>query len=101
MAMVEGKPRMTHFVDEDPTLDASGQAALNQDPVAQRLVKAVAAVQTCEVGGAPHRARGDAAVEKLAIQIVEKALEAGPSLIVEHSRAVTIVSDVPNKLFLP
>jgi len=97
--MVRRKLRVAHLVDEDPPLDACGQAALNQDPVAQRLVKPVASVQTCEVGGAPHRALGDAAVEKLAIQIIKKALEAGPSLVVEHSRAVTIVSDVPNKLF--
>jgi hypothetical protein len=99
MAMVRRKLRVTHLVDEDPTLDARGQAALNQDPVAQRLVKPVASVQTCEVGGAPHRARGDAAVEKLAIQIIKKAFEAGPSPVMEHSRAVTILTDVPNKLF--
>jgi hypothetical protein len=97
--MIARQLRVTHLVDQDPALGAWGQAALNQDLAAHRLVKPVASVQTCEVGGAPHRARGDAAVEKLAIQIVKKAFEDSPSLVMEHSRAVTIVSDVPNKLF--
>jgi hypothetical protein len=90
---------VTHLVDEDPALGASGQAALDQDLVPQRLVKPVASVQTCEIASAPHRARGDAAVEKLAIQIIKKTFEGSPSLVREHSRAVTIGSAVPNELF--
>lgn len=90
---------MAHLVDEDPALGALGQAALDQNLVARRLVKPVASVPTCEIGSAPHRARSDAAVEELAIQIIKKAVEASPSLVMEHSRAVTIVSDVPNELF--
>ena len=58
---------------------------MNQDLAAQRLVKAVASVHTREMRSAPHRARGDAAVEELAVQIIKEPFENGSSPMSRHS----------------
>ena len=90
---------VTHLVNEDAALDVRRQAGLYQDLLPQRLIEAVASVPACEIGSAPHRAPGDAAVEKLRVQIIEEPLEDSPSVVMRHSRAVTIVSPVSNELF--
>jgi hypothetical protein len=99
MTVIGGKLRVTHLVNEDASLGRRGQAGLYQDLPPRRLIEAVASMAAGKIRRAPHRARGDAAVEKLGVQIIKEPLESSPSLVIRHSRAVTIVSDIPNELF--
>lgn len=101
MTEIRRQLRVTHLVNENAPLGGSGQPGLYQDLPPRRRIEAVASVPACEIGGAPHRALGDAAVEKLGVQIIEKPLEGSPSVVMRHSRAVTIVRKVLNELFAP
>lgn len=98
MAMMGRQLGVTHLVNQDATFGACREAALNEDLMARRLIQAVASVQPRQVGSAPHRARGDAAVKELDIQVVEQSLDNGPWVVVKHSRRVTFARDISNQL---
>jgi len=63
MTVIGRELRVTHLVNEHPALGTRGQPGLNEDLPPRRFIESVASVAAGEIGRAPHRARGDAAVE--------------------------------------
>ena len=98
MPAVRREAGVTHLVNQDPPFRAWEETALNENPVTRRLVHPVATEQTCQVWRAPHRTGGDAAVEKLAIEIVKEPFEDRPSPVSSHSREITLADEVSNRL---
>jgi len=84
--------RVTHLVQQDTALGLGTESALNEDVPPQWLEEPVASVGAGQMVSAPHRARRDAAVKELRVQLIKQPLDRGSSCVRRHLPGGNVVT---------